>query len=172
MSEPASVYQLPDAQWSLRFSEDALRVLHRHVQRRRWSKESVGQLYSRDLTSNEIVVDRATVLTPMSAGWARVQFHTRSAIDERQALFLQGLHCVGWWHTHPEPRPSPSGKDRKLARDHALAARVQLAGLVFAILGTDPMPSGLRVWVDDGSELRQANPQSREATRPTDVTES
>lgn len=72
-------------------------------------------------------------------------------------MFEKGFHCIGLWHTHPEPEPQPSSEDRALAREHALAAKPQLSGLVFAIVGTLPMPSGLRVWVDDGGELLLAD---------------
>ncbi|MGE0674765.1 MAG: hypothetical protein AB7O64_17105 [Methylibium sp.] len=34
-----------------------------------------------------------------------------------------------------------------------MSAKGQLTGLVFAIVGTLPMPAGLRVWVDDGVAL-------------------
>jgi proteasome lid subunit RPN8/RPN11 len=88
------------------------------------------------------------------ASWARVTFDTSQANQERARLFKEGWHCVGIWHTHPEPMPSPSPDDRQLAREHALAARGYLDGLVFAILGNGPLPQSLRVWIDDGTELR------------------
>jgi proteasome lid subunit RPN8/RPN11 len=147
-------YQLPGASWTLRFGPAALKTLGGAVQRWRWSKESVGQLYARDLTTDCVVVEQATVLRPTWAAWSRVRFDTERAMVERQDLFRDGLHCVGLWHTHPEPKPTPSGEDRALAREHALAAKPQLSGLVFAIVGTARLPDGVRVWVDDGFELR------------------
>lgn len=150
-------YRLPCAHWSLRFSEAAIAVLGKHAQRRRFSRETVGQLYTRDLLTNDIVVDEATALSPLSASWAAVRFDIKHVAAEREAMFSRGLHCIGLWHTHPEPRPSPSLADRTLARDHALAARPQLAGLIFAILGTQSLPTGLRVWVDDGSALQETD---------------
>ena len=74
--------------------------------------------------------------------------------------FENGLHCVGLWHSHPEPLPTPSDEDKALAREHALAASGQLVGLIFAITGTRPMPDSLRVWIDDGEVLRMANAQT------------
>src|ERR1700679_1826060 len=99
-------YRLPGASWSLQFSEAALYTLLEHVQRSRSSKESVGQLFARDLSVNPIVVEVATVLTPTRAAWARVTFDTNRAMVERDALFRRGLHCVGLWHTHPETSPT------------------------------------------------------------------
>ena len=155
MTARTLTYQLPGALWCLQFSAVALRTLRAHVQRKSGSRESVGQLYSRDLTSDCIVViEEATVLTPTWAAWARVQFDPRRAAAERAKKFESGLHCVGLWHTHPEALPNPSSDDKALARDHALSAKGQLTGLVFAIIGTRPMPAGLRVWVDDGEALQ------------------
>jgi proteasome lid subunit RPN8/RPN11 len=90
------------------------------------------------------------------AAWSRVRFDTKRAMQQREALIARGLHCIGLWHTHPEPMPQPSLEDRTVAREHALAAKPQLTGLVFVIVGTVPPPEGLRVWVDDGSELHEA----------------
>lgn len=156
MNSNPPFYQLSDARWSLRFSTAALTVIGKHIQRRRFSRESVGQLYTRNLVTNEVVIDEATVLRPVRAAWATVSFDVEQAVGDRDDMFQRGLHCVGLWHTHPESRPSPSPRDRALARDHALAARPQLAGLVFVILGTQPLPSGLRVWIDDGTTLQEA----------------
>jgi proteasome lid subunit RPN8/RPN11 len=152
-------YRLPGATWSLQFSESSLDTLLGHVQRSRSSKESVGQLFARDLTSNCIVVEAATVLMPTRASWARVTFNTDCAMAERDAFFEKSLHCIGFWHTHPEASPTPSIDDCMLAREHALAAKPQLAGLVFVIVGTVSPPVGVRVWVDDGCELREALPE-------------
>ena len=149
-------YRMTGATWSFQFSESALDTLLGHVQRLRSSKESVGQLFAKDLTRSPIVVEVATALRPTRAAWSRVTFNTDQAMAERIKLFGQGLHCVGLWHTHPEPLPTPSTDDQMLAREHALAARPQLAGIVFAIVGTASLPAGVRVWVDDGTDLREA----------------
>ncbi|MCA8057138.1 MULTISPECIES: Mov34/MPN/PAD-1 family protein [Burkholderia cepacia complex] len=149
-------YRLPGATWSLRFSEPAIQTLLDHVQHSHTSKESVGQLFVRDLMQDPVLVEVATVLVPTRAAWTRVTFNTDRAMTEREALFEKGLHCIGLWHTHPEPSPTPSTDDRMLAREHALAARPQLAGIVFVIVGTMPTAAGIRVWVDDGNVLREA----------------
>jgi hypothetical protein len=149
-------YKLPGATWTLVFSPAALETIQKRAQHGRWSKESVGQLYSRDLTGQVIVVDEATVLTPTWASWAKVRFDVKRAMQERQIMFEHGLHCIGLWHTHAEPCPEPSALDRNLARDHALAAQSQLAGIVFAIMGTLPLLKGLKVWIDNGHQLLAA----------------
>lgn len=148
-------YSMADASWMLRFSPAVLSVMTQYVQRGLWSRETVGQLYTKDLTSPVVIVERATVLVPSWASRFRVRIDNHQAMAEREAQFAEGYHCVGLWHTHPESLPTPSGLDRNLARDYALAARPQLAGLVFAILGTTYFPDGLRVWIDDGMLLHE-----------------
>jgi hypothetical protein len=151
-------YALDAASWSLEFSQAALHVFAKNAQRGIFSKEAVGQLYSRDLTSSPVLVDAATLLKPSWARRAAVGFDTVQAKKERAQMFDKGSHCVGFWHTHPQQFPEPSEEDRRLARDHAEAARPQLAGIVFVIVGTADFPAGLRVWVDDGAQLRLARP--------------
>ena len=146
-------FQLVDAHWTLEFAPDATAVMCANAQTQKMSCEAVGQLYTRDLTCPSVVIEHATVLKPRSASRGRVQFDPRSAYEERTDLFKHGLHCVGIWHTHPEPHPSPSGEDRCLARDYAAAAKSTLSGIVFVIVGTLPLPNAFRVWVDDGHEL-------------------
>lgn len=166
MTVSALIYQLSGARWRLQFDANALRTLRSHIQRKSSSRESVGQLYSRDLTSDCIVIEEATVLTPTWAAWARVQFDSRRAATEREEKFKNGLHCLGLWHTHPEALPHPSSEDKVLAREHALSAKGQLTGLVFAIVGTRAMPAGLRVWIDDGEALRLAESISQNIVLP------
>lgn len=149
-------FELADANWKLEFAADAIRVMLSHAQTGVKSRESVGQLYTRDLTTPTVLVEHATRLPPKAASWARVQFDPKKAYEERQQHFAQGLHCVGLWHTHPEPLPNPSGEDRQLARNYAIAAGQHVQGIVFAIVGTRLHPNGFRVWIDDGLVLRNA----------------
>jgi proteasome lid subunit RPN8/RPN11 len=154
-------FRLPDAAWTLEFTTEVQRRLGASAQLQWGSRESVGQLFTRDLASERVLVEAATVLKPTLATRAKVRFDTTAAMAERQALFERGLHCIGLWHTHPEPMPEPSPEDRVLARDYARAAMPQVSGVVFVIVGTLPMPSGLRVWVDDARDLRLAQRLSR-----------
>lgn len=150
-------FELAEADWKLEFAADAIRVMLRHAQTGVKSRESVGQLYSRDLTMPTVLVEHATRLPPKAASWARVQFDPKDALEERQELFAQGLHCIGLWHTHPEPHPKPSCEDKLLSRNYAIAAGHHVQGIVFVIVGTKPHPNGFRVWVDDGTDLKRAS---------------
>jgi len=158
MSETLLQYQVARANWKLEIPEPVALFLSQHSQRAWHAKESVGQLYSRDLTTDTIVIDQATLLKPAWSQRARVQFVPSAATAERKRMFSKGLHCIGIWHTHPEPVPSPSREDLELAADYANAALKQLNGIVFAIIGTASFPSGLAIWVHDGTSLHEANP--------------
>lgn len=149
-------FELAEANWKLEFAANAIRVMLSDAQTVVKSRESVGQLYTRDFTTPTVLVEHATRLPPKDASWSRVQFDPKRAYEERQQLFSQGLHCIGLWHTHPEPHPKPSDDDKQLARNYAAAASQQVHGIVFVIVGTQPHPNGFRVWVDDGGELRNA----------------
>jgi proteasome lid subunit RPN8/RPN11 len=150
-------YQIQDANWQLEFSIDCQETLKSHIQRRRLSKESVGQLFTRDLTKGVVRVELVTVISPSWATFSRVKFDPKRAATEREELFKQGLHCIGLWHTHPEPTPEPSNEDLSLASDYALAAKATMTGLVFVIVGQSPFPAGLAVWVHDGEKNWVAN---------------
>lgn len=153
MSSSAFAYRIPNAAWSLEFSAAALTVFKEHVQKGWPSQEAVGQLYTRDLTTPVITVDRATVLKPAWASFARVCFDPKKVAAERTALFNQGLHCLGFWHSHPEAVPGPSDDDKELAADHARVAQGTLSGLVFVIVGNATFPLGLGVWIHDGAVM-------------------
>ncbi|PLP96635.1 Mov34/MPN/PAD-1 family protein [Cupriavidus pauculus] len=155
MIEPHT-FELPGATWRIVFSIDVLRALDSHRQLGKRDREAVGQLFSPDLTRDEIVIDGATVLPPVNATCYGVVFSPEAARRERERYFAQGRHCVGIWHSHPEHAPSPSGIDLHLAADHARAARANLTGLVFVIVGKASFPDGLFVGVHDGEQLHRA----------------
>jgi proteasome lid subunit RPN8/RPN11 len=97
----------------------------------------------------------ATVLKPAWAAWTGVQFRRQEAVEQRAALLGQGLHCVGFWHTHPEPECRPSPTDAQLAADHADAAKATLNGLVFVIASNRPAFQGWYVAIHDGTKFHQ-----------------
>ena len=151
-------FRLENSSWHLLFAKEALRELQRHIQGSMFSREAVGQLFSRDLTASCVTVGLATRLRPTWSAWSRVRFDVRAAMAERERLFGLGWHCVGLWHTHPEPWPEPSPEDRSLAREYALAAKGHMSGLVFAVVGNQELGKSLRVWLDDGNTLRAMRP--------------
>lgn len=164
MADATLRYRVSGADWTLEFSATAIAALRRWAQRWWRTTESVGQLFSLDLTGDVIVVDVATRLKPRWSKLSSVQFDPALAARERNALFAQGLHCIGFWHTHPERLPTPSKLDQEFAADHARAVRPVLTGIVFVIVGTAPFPSGLGVWLNDGERQWRAEPLQKSPT--------
>lgn len=149
-------FQLENAQWCLRFSEVAAAFLESRAQRRWLQRESVGQLFTSDLTQSVVTIVEATLLKPRRASWSGVSFDADEALSQREAMLRKGMYCVGLWHTHPEPTPTPSGTDTRLAADHAQAALQVLNGLVFVIVSNQPFPVGWYVGVHDSNSFLRA----------------
>ena len=156
MAEQGLRFRLPGAAWSLEIPLDSLAVFKSHVQRGWFKREVVGQLFARDLTAEVVVVEIVTKLPAQWSTFTGVGFDLRAAEAERKLLFEQGLHCLGFWHTHPEPIPHPSGTDLKMAADHANASMSLFTGLLFLIVGKAPLPHGLGVWLHDGHKALRA----------------
>ncbi|MEN9476554.1 Mov34/MPN/PAD-1 family protein [Malikia spinosa] len=156
MNDCNLVYRIPGASWTMELPAERLRTLQSHAQHRGWSKETAGQLYSAAPGSDVVRVDAVTKLPARVATRTGLRLDIPAIAKEREAFFEQGLHCLGFWHTHPEPVPSPSSDDINLAADHAKAGRVAFAGLVFVIVGTASAPDGIGVWVHDGTALWRA----------------
>jgi proteasome lid subunit RPN8/RPN11 len=155
MNHSKVAFSIQGASWHLTFTEATIKFLRSHAQVRWLQKESVGQLFTDDLTSAEITITAATRLKPRRASAARVTFDPEEAIRQRETALAQGLYCVGFWHTHPEKFPSPSGNDERLAKDHAQAARSVLNGLAFLIVGNQPNITDWYLAIHDGQEFHR-----------------
>jgi proteasome lid subunit RPN8/RPN11 len=156
-------FALPGAQWALSFDGEVVRHLDRHAQRRWYQRESVGQLFTSDLTEPIIRIDLATLLKAKRSSTSSVTFDTDEAMKQRADQFTAGRYCVGMWHTHPEPLPEPSGVDAQLAMEHARAAQPVLNGLVFVIVGNRRFPESWNVSIHDRRHFRRALPPPRPA---------
>lgn len=157
-SETRPHFVLPGAIWTLQFSDQAAALMNKHRQTKWRQPETVGQLFSPDLTSPTVRVSEATVLTRVTASRTSVTFDPDEAAEQRNSKLGQGLHCIGLWHTHPDTAPQPSGTDGRLAADHAKAAGAILNGLCFVIVGTGPSAESWYVGVHDGTTFHAARP--------------
>ncbi len=164
MPEPLVNFALPGAEWRLQFDEATVSMLQGKKQRWSRSKESVGQLFTNDLTASTIVISRSTLLKARHASWSSVTFNPIEAMRQRQDLLQQGLYCIGLWHTHPEATPTPSGTDERLAADHARAAISVLNGFAFVIVGNRPFPDGWYVGFHDTARFHKADCLRSEST--------
>lgn len=161
MKPTDSAFAIPHAAWHLTFTEDTLKFLRSHAQVRWLQRESVGQLFTDDLTKAQITVTSASRLQPRRASSTRVTFDPEEAIRQREEALVKGLYCIGFWHTHPEKHPTPSGNDESLAKDHAQAARSVLNGLVFLIVGNQPKLAEWYLAVHDGKKFHRMVQQLR-----------
>lgn len=166
MAESALIFRVPGAAWTLGFSIGVVKQLGSHAQRKWWSKESVGQLYSADVRTTAIEVQAVSKLPAVWSSFAGVGLDVKAVREERAKFFKEGLHCLGFWHSHPEPVPRPSPDDLEMAADHARAGNAVYTGLVFVIVGTAPPPHGLGVWVHDGTRLWAAEASSELHRQP------
>lgn len=166
MADSGLVYRIPGASWALELPAEGVRTLLSHAQRRWWSTEAAGQLYSAAPGNDAVRVDAVTKLPARATSRTGLRLDIPAVAQERESLFQEGLHCLGFWHTHPEATPCPSPDDIALAADHARAGRAAFAGLVFVIVGTAAAPEGIGVWVHDGTTLWRALPQAEVGISP------
>lgn len=153
MSIESYFYRIPGALWSLEFPVSTIEKFQPYVQTNFLKRESVGQLYSACLTSTVVRIDEATKLKSKWATFRGVSFDSLAAQLEREEKFENGLHCLGYWHTHPERVPMPSQADVDMMAEHALASKDMFSGIIFVIVGSSPAPEGLRIWFHDGVNL-------------------
>ncbi|MGX9936622.1 Mov34/MPN/PAD-1 family protein [Advenella kashmirensis] len=157
LSKRGLIYTIPGASWSLEFPDEALTILHSHAQVVLHSKETVGQLYAKDLARVRVTVEIVTQLEPKSSYRSGVKLDIPAVNREREIMFSRGFHCLGFWHSHPEPIPRPSSADRILAESHARVSKEEFSALLFVIVGTRSFPNGLGVWFHDGTTFLQAH---------------
>ncbi len=132
-----------------------LNHLAAHRQTRWWQREAGGLLFA-EIAGGAIRVVEAT---GPGSGDRRSRFSFGMSLARQQSLiderFDKGLDYVGEWHSHPEPVPSPSGRDHR-----TMASRVGFSthgynGLLFAIIGTAPLPGGLTLLLHDGERAHR-----------------
>lgn len=159
LHEQSMTFRIPGAAWGLLLPVECMAFLTKHAQTSSWKREVVGQLYSRDLTTEVISVDAVMKLPSKWSSRAGVAYDRQGAMDERRSMFNDGFHCIGFWHTHPERVPHLSGTDLSMAADHAVASKGTFSGLIFAIVGTASLPEGLGIWLHDGQTAWSMKPE-------------
>ena len=100
-------------------TNEALANMYKHAQYRFYQKEGGGEIFAPNIDNYCLIVKVAS--GPNHKDSRKRNFfnqHPEAATCVREMLYKQGLHPVGLWHTHPEPKPSPSGKDLKTTKDY------------------------------------------------------
>jgi integrative and conjugative element protein (TIGR02256 family) len=146
------------------FSVQVLAHLESHRQLRWWQREAGGLLFAR-IDEKRIIVEEAT--GPRHGDWrSRFSFgisrvRAQKEIDTRYPL---GLHYIGDWHSHPEPIPTPSGRDERTMASRVLESKHKLTGFVFVLIGQAALPRGLTVVVHDGAHSYALSPINQSET--------
>ncbi|MCE1061857.1 Mov34/MPN/PAD-1 family protein [Pseudomonas alloputida] len=156
MRRSSLLFQIRGASWCLEFPIEIVEQLEIYAKKGGQAHELVGQLYTRDPSASFVRVDCITEVAPNWAKRAGVRLDMKTVRRERERFFAEGYHCLGFWHSHPEPRPHISQTDLVMAEEQARAGKSEYQGLVFIIIGTSPAPVGFGVWVHDGESLWRA----------------
>lgn len=140
-------YQLTGAAWELELHPVVVEHMGSYRQTSFWKKEAGGQLYAKSLATTQIEVSATSGPYPCDAR-SRHSYTMRgnAATIDREKNFQQGYTLCGLWHTHPEPKPYPSGPDLNAVKDN-LALLPEWEALLLIIQGTLPGPNGLFVGV-------------------------
>lgn len=144
-------------------------VLHleRHRQTRWYRREAGGQLFSR-LEGDDVVVDRIT--GPRASDWrTRTSCRPNRAAERKEIRdqFRAGFHFIGDWHSHPEPRPTPSQTDLRSIAECVKRSVHDLNGFVLVIVGLASWPEGLHVSLHDGTTMAVLREADRRGTPGT-----
>ena len=146
-------FRLGTSGQSLTISDDVLEHFSKHRQRKCWAREAGGQLFA-EINGIDIVIARATGPRRNDRRSRFTYFpNRRSEQAEIDRHFSHGLHYVGDWHTHPEPRATPSSEDLRSMRECVRKSRHRLNSFVLVIAGTAEVPSGLHISLHTGSDV-------------------
>lgn len=146
------------------FSAECLAAFASFQQKKAFSAEAGGQLFGTFADGHSV---RVSVATRPSRGSLRSRFSFRPnrAAEKREieSFHKRGLHYLGDWHTHPEPRPSPSECDENKMMQIYGASDHDLNCVLMVIVGTSTFPDAL--WVgtvtDSGVEPAAIGPLRR-----------
>lgn len=139
------------------FSGPCLETLSGHRQRSCLSRETGGQLFAR-FEAGTVLVDFATPTRGKSKR-SRYSFWPDREAERKEirALFNEGLHYIGDWHTHPEPFPTPSASDRTKMQEVFRCSVHELRAMLLVIVGQTAFPDGLYVGAVTNAGVTQLN---------------
>lgn len=148
-----------DVSQTLVLTREALALMLHHRQLGATEPESGGMLFAQ-IEPGWITV---RVATPPHHHDRRFRHAYEPDLKQQQfeirRRFKQGLHFIGEWHTHPEPRPQPSGTDlQSMARCYS-TSRHNLRAFVMVILGTAKWPDGLWVSLHREDSIVRLHPE-------------
>jgi len=129
-----------DATGGLRigFSASASRTLALHQQLHFWQNERGGVLLASSVGASDGLVEVVRVTSPHRndrSGWYWLKLDHARVLNEIRSAFDQGLHFVGYWHTHPQVRPQLSSQDVAAMMPAIRGADLDLQRLLMVVVG-------------------------------------
>jgi integrative and conjugative element protein (TIGR02256 family) len=141
----------------LEFSEAVAETFQRYRQRHS-ANEAGGILMGRVYPGSHVVVEVAT--TPGHLDYAGPYFFNRSRRAAQEIVNRAwresggAQNYLGEWHSHPVPRPTPSGRDRQMIRNMIRESILGVNFLILVVVGVGENWVGL----ETGSALKLLKP--------------
>lgn len=137
----------PDRARYVLFTESVLRHMYAYAQRAWNQTEAGGEIYSPTPYSSSLLVDAVAGPHPKDRR-SRHSYNpdVEAATRMRNAEYRRGRHAIGLWHTHPEARPSPSGRDRTTTEDYLRAFGEDRERYLSVIIGNRGETPEMTVW--------------------------
>ena len=148
-------YKILSTEKYVTLTNEVLEHFSRHRQIGVNSKEVGGQLFAK-LEEKRIVITKATGPRGTDKR-GRFSFmpNRRAEQSEINSMFLEGLHYVGDWHTHPEKRPSASCTDINSMSECFRKSKHELDCFILVIVGQDNSPEGIWLSLHDEHRYEQ-----------------
>ena len=147
------VFCFPQAEALLVLRSAVLEHMYKYTQSQPSDNEAGGQLFSRNISENVIVVEEITgPYKKDDQSRTHWKPNKKQLIADRESMFSKGLHVVGLWHTHPEPIPHPSFIDRDTCEAHLRLLDSAYTGFLMLTLGNVGAPPNLSVYLSMRNE--------------------
>jgi integrative and conjugative element protein (TIGR02256 family) len=134
---------------------EVVTYLRRHCQKPR-TPETGGALGGYFRKGGTLVVSHVMPPSPRNkAGFAWLKRHRGDAQIFVNAVFADSggaANYIGEWHTHPEPHPTPSGRDFKMMEDLLKRSKLEIGFLVGLIVGDT---GEICLWLQDAAGNRE-----------------
>lgn len=141
------IFFSPDQARYVLFTESVLQHMYGYAQRAWHQTEAGGELFSPSPYASSLLVDAIAGPHPKDRR-KRNSYNpdVEAATGARTVEYEHGRHAIGLWHTHPEPRPWPSGTDRTTTEDYLRAFGEDRERYLTIIVGNRGEMPTMTVW--------------------------
>ena len=152
-------------QINLTVASNVVAIWLSYRQNRFWKKEACGVLIGSS-NKSEYEVSVELVTPPMRGdfrnrlGFRLLDKHHQNTVDREWEKSSGGRFYLGYWHTHPQPNPMPSGLDLAEWRNNYNQNKQHMKSLFYPIIGT----SVISIWQVSNSQIIQMHACTYEYT--------